>query len=213
MNLPMFSCSLFIHFVSDPTRNPKTMSKRGQEQTSKEGSAVAKPKPMSQVQGKGKPRNLVSQVSHSSNRWSEKSSSATALSNPAILEKAMTQTSGVEHSFGKPERDIRNHVRHSQERTQENAQSAATWKQETVAYSDDQSPRKRERTVDTTDTEMEYCNMKITDYSCLSKVIMFLQQKLGVHKGCETFGIQASKTNIMMWRLFLSSSMRAAIHL
>ena len=37
--------------------------------------------------------------------------------------------------------------------------------------------------------------------------------KLVVQKGCETFGIQASKTNIMMLGMFLSSSMRAAIHL
>ena len=55
--------------------------------------------------------------------------------------------------------------------------------------------------------------MKITDYSYLSKVIMFLPQKLGVQKLCETFGIQASKTNIMMWGLCMSWSLRAAIHL
>ena len=154
-----------------------------------------------------KPRNLVSQVSDSSNRWREKSTSATALSNPEIRVKAMTQTVGVEHSFGKPEWDTSNI-----ERTQENAQITETWKQEKVISSDG-SFRKREQTVDTTDTEMKYCSVKITGYSHPSKVFMFLQQKLVVQNGCETFEIQASQTDIMMWGLFVSSSMRAAIDL
>ena len=64
--------------------NPKPMSKRGQEQNFGEGSAMAKPKPMSPVQAKAKPRNLVSQASHSSSRWSARSDSNAALSNPEI---------------------------------------------------------------------------------------------------------------------------------
>ena len=115
-------------------------------------------------------------------------------------------------NIGKPERDTSNIVRRSQERTQENAQSSETWKQEEVISSDD-SFRKRERTVDTTDTEMEYCNMTIKYYSYLSKSSRSYNNKLVVQKGCETFGIQASKTNIMMLGMFLSSSMRAAVHL
>ena len=54
--------------------------------------------------------------------------------------------------------------------------------------------------------------MTIKYYSYLSKVFTFLQQKLVVQKGCETFGIQASKTNIMMLGMFVSSSIRAAIY-
>ena len=173
------------------------MDMRGQEQTSDEGSAVAKPKPMSHVQAKAKPRNLVSQVSHSSNRWSEKSTSATALSNPEIPEKAMTQTARTDTSnIGRHRKMLR-------------AQRPGNKKRLfllTVASGNGSEQR-------TLPTEMKYCSMKITDYSYLSKVFMFLQQQKGVQKGCETFGIQASKTNIMMWRLFVSSSMRAAIHL
>ena len=120
MNLSMFCRSHFSHFISDPTRNPKPMSKRGKEQTSSEGSAMAKPETMSRVQAEAKPRNLVSQVSHSSSRGSESSSSATALSNLEIRGTALTQTSGFKHSFGKPERDTSNIVRHSQVRTREN---------------------------------------------------------------------------------------------
>ena len=50
MIVSTFSRSQFNHFVSDFSRNPKTMSKRGQEQNFGEGSAVAIPKPISLVQ-------------------------------------------------------------------------------------------------------------------------------------------------------------------
>ena len=60
------------NIFSDFSKNPKPMSKRGEEQNFGEGSAMAKPKQMSPVQAKAKPRNLVSQASHSSSRWSEK---------------------------------------------------------------------------------------------------------------------------------------------
>ena len=55
--------------------------------------------------------------------------------------------------------------------------------------------------------------MKITEYDYLSKVFLFLQQKLEIQKGCWTFGLQASKTHVLMWRLFMSSTMRAAIYI
>ena len=46
MNLSMFSCSHFL-----PIRKQSVVSKRTQESTPKEGSAVAKPRPMSLVSG------------------------------------------------------------------------------------------------------------------------------------------------------------------
>ena len=46
MNLSMFSCSHFL-----PIRKQSAVSKRAQESTPKEGSAVAKPRPMSLVSG------------------------------------------------------------------------------------------------------------------------------------------------------------------
>ena len=70
------------HFVSDFSMNPKPTSKRGQEQNFGQGSAMAKPKPMSLVQAKANPRNLVSQASHGSSRWSARSDSNAVLSNP-----------------------------------------------------------------------------------------------------------------------------------
>ena len=45
MNFSMFSCSHFSKFLSDPIKKQSVMSKRVQESTLKEWSAVAKPKP------------------------------------------------------------------------------------------------------------------------------------------------------------------------
>ena len=60
---------------------------------------------------------------------------------------------------------------------------------------------------------MEFRNVKITDYQYLTKVFQFLEQKLSVKTGYGTYGFDATKTNILMWRLLMSSSMKAAIHL
>ena len=68
------------------------------------------------------------------------------------------------------------------------------------------------RTLDTKDTKMEFRNMKITDYQHLTKDFQFLEQKLGVKTGYRTYGIEATKTNIFMWRLLVSSSMKAGSH-
>ena len=69
MTVSSFSRSHFSHFISDFSKNPKPMSKRGQEQNVGEGSAVAKPKPLSPVQAKTRQRVLVSQACLDSSRW------------------------------------------------------------------------------------------------------------------------------------------------
>ena len=55
--------------------------------------------------------------------------------------------------------------------------------------------------------------MKITDINYVSKIFQFLMKKLGVPEGQESFATEAYKNNIMMWGLFVSSTMKAAIHL
>ena len=75
------------------------------------------------------------------------------------------------------------------------------------------SARKLTRTVDTKETRMEFRDMKITYYQYLSKVFQFLQRKFGIKTGYATFGIEATKTNILIWVFFISSSLTAAIHL
>ena len=69
-----------------------------------------------------KPRILVSHVSHSSSRWSERSSITTALSNPENPGKALTKMPDVDRSSGKPfehDCDTSDNVKHSQVRKQE----------------------------------------------------------------------------------------------
>ena len=56
MNFSMFSCS---HFFL-PNRKHSVLSKRGQEGTSGEGSAMAKPRPMNLMMAKPRRLNLVS---------------------------------------------------------------------------------------------------------------------------------------------------------
>ena len=41
----------------------------------------------------------------------------------------------------------------------------------------------------------------------MTKIFLFLQQKYS------TFALEALKTNVLIWRMFMSSSMKAAIHL
>ena len=57
---------------------------------------------------------------------------------------------------------------------------------------------------------MEFRNVK---YQYLTNDFQFLEQKLGVKTGYGTYGIEATKTNILKWRLLMSSLMKAAIHL
>ena len=212
------------------------MSKREQEQNFGEGSAMSKPKQMSPVQAKAKPRNLVSQASHCSSRWSERGDSNAALSNPEIPKKALTkprnlvsqashcssrwsergdsnaalsnpeipkkavtQMTGVNNSSWKRaahECDTSYNVEHSQVRTQENVQSTKTWKQETGTSSNGTFWKRVARTVSAAEIQTVFCDMKI-DY--LSKICRLLMQKLRTPEGKESFAVEASKTNILMW--------------
>ena len=45
----------------------------------------------------------------------------------------------------------------------------------------------------------------------MTKIFQFLQQKLGMSAGYSTFSLH--ETNVLIWRMFMSSSMKAAIHL
>ena len=59
----------------------------------------------------------------------------------------------------------------------------------------------------------EFQNMKYTNHQYMTKIFHFLQKKLGITASYSTFLMEASKTNVLMWRMFMSSSMKAAFHL
>ena len=55
--------------------------------------------------------------------------------------------------------------------------------------------------------------MKNTNHQYMTKVFHFLQKKFGITAGYSTFSMEALKTNLLIWWMFLSSSMKPAIHL
>ena len=59
----------------------------------------------------------------------------------------------------------------------------------------------------------KYQNMRYTNHQYMTKVFQFLQKRLGMSATHATFSMQAYKTNVLIWRMFMPSSMKAAIHL
>ena len=69
------------------------------------------------------------------------------------------------------------------------------------------------RQTRTVDTKMEFHKMNITNNQYLTKICQFLHWVLGIKTVYATFGMEATKSNILMQRPFMSSSMKAAIEL
>ena len=55
--------------------------------------------------------------------------------------------------------------------------------------------------------------MKYTNHQYMTKIFHFLQKNLEITASNSTFSMEALKTNVLIWRMFMSSSMKAAIHL
>ena len=109
-----------------------------------------------------------------------------------------------------------NPAEHSQVLKQESAQTAKSWKQEKKSESSHStSTRKVVRGVDSHKNRLEkgFRYMEIRSRQFLEKVYQWLQRKLGTTENLSKFGTDHMKVNILMWRLFMSSSMKAAIHL
>ena len=62
-------------------------------------------------------------------------------------------------------------------------------------------------------TKKEFHNMRISSRQYLTKVFQCLQKKLAITTGYSTFATEAIKTNVLIWRSFMSPSIKAAIHL
>ena len=60
---------------------------------------------------------------------------------------------------------------------------------------------------------MEFQNMQISDYRYLEKVFKNLWKKLNLTEEAPATGIEALKTNVLIWVLFMSTTMKAATHL
>ena len=58
----------------------------------------------------------------------------------------------------------------------------------------------------------EFQNMKYTNHQYMTRIFQFLQKKLGITASFSTFSMEALKTNVLIWGMFMSSSMKAATH-
>ena len=61
-------------------------------------------------------------------------------------------------------------------------------------------------------SKLHFHNMQISDYRYLEKVFKNLQKELTIAEDAPVIGIEALKTNALIWGLFMSTTMEAAIH-
>ena len=178
MNFSMSSCSHFLSYGKQ-----SVMSNRAQESTSKERSAVAKPRPV----------NLVSRNLLSTKKTPPQDSSATNSPRNQELDQSY-----VSPSVRKLMRN-RNQDRaaYSQERQQDDTQSSSTRKLE---RGDDMHIGR---------TRLEFHKMQISDHRYLEQVFKNLRRKLNLAEEAPVIGNEALKT----WGLLMSTTMKAAVHL
>ena len=76
-------------------------------------------------------------------------------------------------------------------------------------------PRKLERGEDIQlgRSKLSFHNMQISDHRHFEKVFNSLRKKLNLAEDAPVIGVEALKTNVLIWRLFMSTTVKAAIHL
>ena len=94
---------------------------------------------------------------------------------------------------------------------QENTQHSDSWKQGDRKESSDSTSTRQLVRAATPRTEFQ--NMKYANHQYMTKVFHFLQKKFGFTAGFSTFALEALKTNVLISGMFMSSSMKAAVHL
>ena len=210
MNFSMFSCSHLRNFLSDPIGKQSAMSKRGQDETSSEGSPMAKPKPT--VPAKARTNQWSGRdplVSRSP--WSARENPPQNLGypvNPGNVDEGQgdhTATRTRVRTTQNPEVEL------SQVRRQENAQSSDSWKQynqEEASYST--STRKL---VQAAAPRTEFQIYEVHEPSLQDKDLPFSAKKLGIAEAYSTFSMATLKTKVLICGMFMASSMKAAIHL
>ena len=103
----------------------------------------------------------------------------------------------------------------SQERQQDGTQSSSTSKR---VRRDELSSSARDRKLERGEdiqigrSKMVH-NVQISDHRYLENVFKSLRKKLNFAEGARIIGIEALKTNVLIWGLFMSATMKAAIRL
>ena len=60
--------------------------------------------------------------------------------------------------------------------------------------------------------KLEFPNMQISNSGYLEKVFKNIKKKVNLAEDAPPLGIQAHTTNILIWGIFMSASMKAVIH-
>ena len=188
------SCS---HFLSN--RKQSVMSKRVQESTAKEGSVVAKPRPMSLVS-----RNLLSAKKIPPKDWSASNSQG----NQELDQHFVTSSA---------KKLVRNNnqdpTEYSQDRRQDDSVSSGTRKLVRSGESaSSASTRKPVRGDDNQSKGQGWHSTKCTSptIDTLEQVFKNLLQKLNLAEEAPTLDLKA---NVLIWKLFMSTKMKASVHL
>ena len=105
---------------------------------------------------------------------------------------------------------------YSQERQQDDTQSSSTRKlgrSGELASSASMRKLKRGEDIQIGMSLMEFHNMQISDHRYHEKVFKNLRKKLNLAGEAPVLGIQAWKTNVLSWGFFMSTTIKAAVHL
>ena len=122
---------------------------------------------------------------------------------------AKAEQGGVSSSAWQQVRDINQHPAvWSQARQQENKQNVKQERRNDLSDSTSVRQRMRSSETDMDRLRLECHNMQISNYEYLVKVFQHLQKKLGTTGDSPKFEIRASKTNVLIWGLFMSSAMK-----
>ena len=173
------------------------MSKRAQESKTEEGPAEAKPRPLSLVS-----RNLLSVKQTSSVHLG-------AWNRPGHQK---LDVSSLSRGTGKPVRDSQDPTMRSQEWQQDdNPFRGARKLVRSGACESSGSTGKPVRCIDNPleRTRLDYHNMQISDYRYVGKVFKNLRQKLTLSEDAQVLDL---KTNVLIWGLFVSTTMKASVH-
>ena len=193
-----YSCSHLSHFLSDDqVRNQTAMSRRDQKTTSNEGLRRRKWSHVCCCASKGVKKSLPEV-------W--------ALINP---ENADKRKKVVQATRQLVQPDSNSRIGYSQASRQENVPQAT---RKLVQEDQNQTESDEWKNSNTTSSRKlaasipEFKNTEYTNHQYMGKIFQCLRMKLGMSATNVTFSMEAYKTNVLICGMFMTSSMKAAIH-
>ena len=129
-------------------------------------------------------------------------------------ENTKEEDGNVSTNIWQPVRDMSQHsALNYQVRQQDNTQHVNQGRRSDTSDSTSVWQQLRGEETHMNRPKIDFCSMQISNYEYLGQVFQNLQKILGTTGDLPKFGIEAFKTNVLMWGLFKSSTMKAAVHL